>query len=112
MGFTKQLIKAGSGAKPAKGQTVTVQCTGFGKNNDLNVPFWSTKDAGQKPFTFQIGLGKVIKGWDEGVMSMQLGEVARLTCTPDYGYGAGGFPAWGIMPNATLIFEIEVLKIN
>jgi FKBP-type peptidyl-prolyl cis-trans isomerase len=40
------------------------------------------------------------------------GEVARITCTPDYAYGAGGFPAWGIMPNSTLIFEIEVLSIN
>lgn len=44
-------------------------------------------------------------------MGMNLGEVARLTCTPDYAYGAGGFAGWGIMPNATLIFEIEVMKI-
>jgi peptidylprolyl isomerase len=49
------------------------------------VPFWSTKDAGQQPFSFQIGLGSVIKAWDEGVAGMQLGEVARLTATPDYG---------------------------
>jgi peptidylprolyl isomerase len=72
--------------------------------------FWSTKDAGQQPFTFQLGMGQVIKGWDEGVASMSMGEVARLTCTPDYAYGAGGFPAWGIMPNSVLIFEIEVLS--
>jgi hypothetical protein len=57
----------------------------FGKNRDLAVPFWSTKDAGQQPFSFQIGLGSVIKAWDEGVAGMQLGEVARLTATPDYG---------------------------
>ena len=49
------------------------------------MPVWSTKDAGQKPFSFQIGMGAVIKAWDEGVMGMQLGEVARLTATPDYG---------------------------
>jgi peptidylprolyl isomerase len=65
-----------------------------------------------QPFQFQIGMGKVIKAWDEGVMSMSLGEVAVITATPDYAYGAGGFPAWGIMPNATLAFEIEVLSIS
>ncbi|WZZ12537.1 hypothetical protein YC2023_105626 [Brassica napus] len=67
-------------------------------------------DAGQEPFSFQIGKGDVIKGWDEGVMGMQIGEVARLRCSPDYAYGAGGFPAWGIQPNSVLDFEIEVLS--
>nr|GMD02743.1 peptidyl-prolyl cis-trans isomerase FKBP12 [Ipomoea batatas] len=71
--------------------------------------FSSTKDPGQQPFSFQIGHGKVIKGWDEGVMGMQIGEVARLRCSPDYGYGSSGFPAWGIQPNSVLVFEIEVL---
>ena len=88
----------------------SVHCTGFGKNNDLKEKFWSTKDAGQQPFTFQIGLGQVIQGWDQGVLTMKIGESARITCTPDFGYGAGGFPAWGIMPNSTLAFEIEVLS--
>ncbi|KAJ1428413.1 hypothetical protein B484DRAFT_329511 [Ochromonadaceae sp. CCMP2298] len=111
MGFTKEVIKAGSDLKPTKGKAVTVHCTGYGKNNDLSQKFWSTKDPGQEPFTFTIGMGQVIKGWDEGVMSMTLGEVAKITCTPDYAYGAGGFSSWGIMPNATLIFEIEVLKV-
>jgi peptidylprolyl isomerase len=73
--------------------------------------FWSTKDPGQEPFTFTIGQGSVIKGWDEGVLTMKIGEISQITCTPDYAYGAGGFPAWGIMPNSTLMFEIEVLKI-
>ncbi|CAF1921826.1 unnamed protein product [Brassica oleracea var. botrytis] len=72
----------------------------------------STKDAGRKPFSFQIGKGAVIKGWDEGVMGMQIGEVARLRCSPDYAYGAGGFPAWGIQPNSVLDFEIEVLSVQ
>ena len=54
------------------------QFAGYGKNGDLKVPFWSTKDAGQKPFTFKIGLGQVIKGWDEGVAGMDLGEIARV----------------------------------
>ena len=72
----------------------------------------STKDPGQSPFTFEIGVGSVIKAWDEGVLGMQLGERAKITCSPDYGYGASGFPAWGIMPNSTLCFDIEVLKIS
>ncbi|XP_008811022.1 peptidyl-prolyl cis-trans isomerase FKBP12 [Phoenix dactylifera] len=112
MGVTKQILTAGVGPKPVKGQTVTVHCTGFGKDGDLSKKFWSTKDPGQKPFTFKIGLGSVIKGWDEGVMDMQIGEVARLQCSPDYAYGANGFPAWGIQPNSVLVFEIEVLSVQ
>ncbi|KAL8224102.1 hypothetical protein R6Q57_019577 [Mikania cordata] len=110
MGVEKELIRAGNGPKPVAGQNVTVHCTGFGKNGDLSQKFWSTKDPGQQPFTFKIGQGQVIKGWDEGVLGMQLGEVARLRCSPDYAYGAGGFPTWGIQPNSTLVFEIEVLR--
>ncbi|VFQ68433.1 unnamed protein product [Cuscuta campestris] len=109
MGVEKQILRQGTGPKPIRGQNVTVHCTGYGKNGDLSQKFWSTKDPGQQPFSFKIGLGSVIKGWDEGVLTMQVGEVARLTCTPDYGYGAGGFPAWGIQPNSVLVFEIEVL---
>ena len=63
-----------------------------------------------QPFTFNVGTGSVIQGWDEGVLGMELGEVATLDCTPDYAYGSGGFPAWGIMPNSRLVFEIEVLS--
>jgi peptidylprolyl isomerase len=74
MGFEKEIIKEGDGAKPQRGQSVTVHCTGYGKNRDLGVKFWSTKDEGQQPFTFSIGLGQVIKGWDEGVMSMVSGD--------------------------------------
>ncbi|KAG7535426.1 FKBP-type peptidyl-prolyl cis-trans isomerase domain [Arabidopsis thaliana x Arabidopsis arenosa] len=112
MGVEKEVIRPGTGPKPAPGQTVTVHCTGFGKGGDLSQKFWSTKDVGQKPFSFQIGKGAVIKGWDEGVIGMQIGEVARLRCSPDYAYGAGGFPAWGIQPNSVLDFEIEVLSVQ
>lgn len=140
MGFTKTIIQAGNGQLPRTGQSVTVHCTGLGKDRDLTKKFWSTKDPGQEPFTFKVGLGQVIKvsgdtcitwmlsvtvvtsnghsqsslflqGWDEGVAGMSIGEVAKIHCTPDYAYGAGGFPAWGIQPNSELIFEIEVLKI-
>lgn len=78
MGFTKTVLKAGNGSLPQRGQQVTVHCTGYGKNNDLTQKFWSTKDPGQEPFTFAVGLGQVIKGWDEGVIGMSLGEVAKI----------------------------------
>ena len=66
---------------------MTVHCTGFGKNRDLSQKFWSTKDPGQQPFTFAVGMGQVIKGWDEGVIGMSLGEIAKIHCSPDYAYG-------------------------
>ncbi|KAG6546420.1 hypothetical protein Mapa_011968 [Marchantia paleacea] len=112
MGFEKEILRPGNGPKPRAGQNVTVHCTGYGKNRDLSKKFWSTKDAGQQPFKFCIGQKKVIAGWDEGVMGMALGEIARLKCSPDYAYGASGFPAWGIEPNSVLVFEIEVLEIS
>ncbi len=59
-----------TGVMPVRGKNVTVHCTGYGKDGDMNAVFWSTKDAGQEPFTFRIGLNQVIKGWDEGVMTM------------------------------------------
>ncbi len=110
MGVTKDIKKAAppGAAKPVKGQVVTVHCTGTVQATGKK--FWSTTDPGQKAFSFTIGKGEVIKGWDEGVATMQVGETAVLTATADYAYGAGGFPAWGIPPNATLLFEIELLS--
>ena len=107
MGVERTVIKAGSGATPSRGQTVTVHCTGYlaeGKKK-----FWSTKDTNE-PFAFKVGLGQVIKGWDDGCMQMQIGETAELAMTGDFAYGAKGFPAWGIGPNAALIFEIDLIK--
>lgn len=112
MGFVKTIIQHGNGHYPKVGATVTVHCTGFGKDRDLSKKFWSTKDPGQQPFSFRVGLGQVIKGWDEGVLGMSVGEIARITCSPDYAYGTDGFPAWGIMPNSELLFEIEILSIK
>ena len=59
----------------------------FLMETDLSKKFWSTKDQGQQPFTFAVGMGQVIKGWDEGVIGMSLGEVAKIHCSPDYAYG-------------------------
>jgi peptidylprolyl isomerase len=115
MGVTVEIISSAAktdAPKPVKGQTVTVHCTGM-----LELPgqplkkFWSTHDTNE-PFSFAIGLGSVIKGWDEGVLQMQKGEKSRLHMTADYGYGAKGFPTWGIPENAPLCFEIELLEIN
>jgi peptidylprolyl isomerase len=110
MGVTRTVVKEGTGEKPTKGATITVHCTGY--LTEGMKKFWSTKDPGQKEFAFRVGLGQVIKGWDEGMMQMQLGETARLEMTGDYAYGDKGFPAWGIPGNAGLTFDIELLKIS
>mmetsp|Transcript_54806 Transcript_54806/g.128135 ORF Transcript_54806/g.128135 Transcript_54806/m.128135 type:complete len:118 (-) Transcript_54806:163-516(-) len=106
---TYELVKEGTGAVVGKGATVTVHATGTVKQTGKK--FWSTKDAGQQPFQYQAGVGKVITGWDQGCLGMKIGEVRKLDIPADEGYGASGFPAWGIPPNGGLLFEIEVLSI-
>merc|ERR1712176_314193 len=91
------------------GDTVTVHATGIVQ--ETGKKFWSTKDAGQKPFTYTAG-GGVIKGWDMGARGMRKKEVRMLKIPADEGYGANGFPAWGIPPDGGLNFELEVLKIK
>ena len=93
-----------------KGDTVTVHATGTVKETQKK--FWSTKDAGQQPFTYQAGVGGVITGWDQGLLGAGVGETRALDIPADEGYGARGFPAWGIPPNGGLLFEIEVLNIK
>ena len=100
-------VVVGSGAQPQAGQTAVVHYTGWlldGKKFD------SSKDRGQ-PFSFPVGRGRVIKGWDEGVATMKVGGTRRLTIPPDLGYGAQG--AGGVIPpNATLTFEVELLDVR
>ena len=94
----------------SRGDIVTVHATGHVKQSGKK--FWSTKDAGQQPFTYNAGIAQVITGWDQGCLGMALGEVRRLDIPSEEGYGARGFPAWGIGPGDGLLFEIEVLKID
>ena len=109
-GVTREVLKEGTGRTPSKGDKITVHCTGYLEKTMTK--FWSTADPGQVPFAFRIGVGQVIKGWDEGMAPMKLGEKARMTMTGDYGYGPKGFPAWKIPPDATLVFDVELLKIE
>lgn len=100
-------IKAGTGATATAGQTVKVHYTGWlttGKKFDSSV------DSG-KPFSFTLGAGEVIKGWDEGVAGMKVGGKRQLRIPPDLAYGERGYP--GVIPaSATLIFDVELLGVQ
>lgn len=98
----------GTGPEPKAGQQVTVQYTGWlDENGKKGRKFDSSRDRNQ-PFSFAIGAGQVIRGWDEGVMSMKTGGKRTLIIPPELGYGARG--AGGVIPpNATLIFDVELL---
>ena len=109
MGVEKEIITPGDGVTyPVAGDELTMHYTGTLVSNGSK--FDSSVDKG-RPFIFKIGLGMVIKGWDEGVMQMSLGEKAVLTMTSDYGYGSAG--AGGVIPpNADLRFEVELLRVG
>jgi FKBP-type peptidyl-prolyl cis-trans isomerase FkpA len=106
-GLKYQDMKVGDGAEAKKGDTVEVHYTGWltdGKKFDSSV------DRG-KPFSFKLGAGMVIKGWDEGVAGMKVGGKRKLTIPPDLAYGKRG--AGDVIPaDATLVFEVELLKIK
>lgn len=97
----------GTGASPAPGKQVTVHYTGTLENGKK---FESSVDSGQ-PYTFVIGKGKVIPGWDEGVMTMKVGGKRKLIIPSNLGYGARG-SAPDIPPNATLLFDVELLDVK
>ena len=105
-GLVYEEITVGSGAEATAGKPVTVHYTGWLTNG---TKFDSSKDR-DDPFQFGLGQGQVIKGWDEGVAGMKVGGKRKLTIPPELGYGARG--AGGVIPpNATLVFEVELLKV-
>ena len=103
--------KAGTGASPKTGQTCVMHYTGWlYENGKKGAKFDSSVDRGE-PFEFTIGVGQVIKGWDEGVAGMKVGGKRTLVIPPQLGYGARG--AGGVIPpNATLVFEVELLGVK
>ncbi|CAJ1334637.1 unnamed protein product [Effrenium voratum] len=109
MGVTKTVIKEGDKVTyPRPRDTLQMHYVGTFKENGK--VFDSSRQAGQ-PIKFTAGVGQVIRGWDEGVMQMSLGEKARLDITSDYAYGRAGAQNV-IPPNADLVFEVELLAVN
>ena len=98
-------VVKGKGPEAARGKTVEVHYTGWltdGKQFDSSV--------GGSPFSFRLGAGEVIEGWDRGVLGMKVGGKRKLTLPPELGYGATGAPP-DIPPHATLVFEVELLAV-
>lgn len=111
-GLQYTTLKPGtSDQKPTPGKQVTVHYTGWLWNNgEKGQKFDSSVDRGE-PFTFMIGVGMVIKGWDEGVMGMKIGEKRQLVIPPQLAYGSRGAGSV-IKPNSTLMFEVELISVS
>lgn len=112
--LVKDDTKAGTGMEAIAGKQVTVHYTGWlydeARGDHKGRKFDSSRDR-KEPFTFRLGAGEVIRGWDEGVAGMKVGGARTLTIPPDFGYGRRG--AGGVIPpNATLVFDVELLEVR
>jgi FKBP-type peptidyl-prolyl cis-trans isomerase len=107
-GLKYQDLTVGTGAEATAGKKVSVHYTGWLTNG---TKFDSSVDRGQ-PFQFTLGAHEVISGWDQGVAGMKVGGKRKLTIPPDLGYGAAGTPGGPIPPNATLVFDVELLDVK
>lgn len=106
-GLSYYIIKQGTGTKAEAGKNVSVHYSGYLENGKM---FDSSVER-EQPFNFELGKGKVIKGWDEGIALLNVGSKARFIIPPDLGYGANGFPP--VIPaNSTLIFDVELLDVK
>ncbi|HET9954735.1 MAG TPA: FKBP-type peptidyl-prolyl cis-trans isomerase [Polyangiaceae bacterium] len=110
-GLSYEDTKVGTGPSPGRGQTCVMHYTGWlWQDGKKGAKFDSSVDRG-RPFSFPLGMGRVIRGWDEGVADMKVGGQRTLLIPPDLGYGASG--AGGVIPpNATLLFEVELLELR
>ena len=112
--FALQDVRVGGGADAAAGRRATVNYTGWlydptrpeskGQQFDTSV--------GRQPFTFTVGTGQVIRGWDQGIPGMKVGGLRRLTIPPELGYGATGSVGGVVPPNATLVFDVDLLDVQ
>ncbi|MBI5486793.1 MAG: FKBP-type peptidyl-prolyl cis-trans isomerase [Deltaproteobacteria bacterium] len=100
-------LRPGTGAEARAGNRVTVHYVGTLTDG---TKFDSSRDRGEG-FSFKLGAGQVIKGWDQGVAGMKVGQLRKLTIPPELAYGARGFPPV-IPPNSTLVFEVELLEVK
>jgi peptidylprolyl isomerase len=101
-GLRYAVLEEGTGPQPGPGANVTVAYTGYLLDG-------TSFDSGEIPF--QVGMGAVIAGWDEAILMMQVGEKRKLVVPPELGYGAAGFPG-AIPPNATLVFDVELVAVQ
>ena len=108
-------VKVGTGAEAVAGRNVTVHYTGWlydpAPADHHGAKFDSSRDRNE-PFTFRLGAGMVIRGWDEGVAGMRVGGQRTLIIPPSLGYGTQGTPGGPIPPNATLVFDIELMDVR
>ncbi|KAM0263522.1 hypothetical protein ACHAQJ_001141 [Trichoderma viride] len=115
MGVTKTILQEGEGPEPKADQKVVMGYTGWlkdtSKPDNKGKKFDSSYDREPKTFETKIGIGRVIKGWDEAVITMKVGERARLDITSDFAYGPRGYPPV-IPPSSDLIFDVHLIEIK